>query len=259
MEGQASNIEDLLASIRTSYVVEVPEKCDLMERCILELRNKQGFDLAFDDIYRQVHNMKGATGTHGLDILSTICHRFEDLLNIIDHNYSNINESRIDDALKYIDLIRETVLDLDTERYDPNKIKQKLRSIEKKPSVKLINKGLFVDQSRISVRYCSESLSDLPIQLAVAANGMEALQRLLTDDFDFLITSKELALLNGIALISALRSSETKNEKIKTVLITSKTNIKLPYPDMVDYIIKKDFAMAKSLHEVVSVICKKEN
>ncbi|NOY73307.1 MAG: hypothetical protein GXP14_13235 [Gammaproteobacteria bacterium] len=256
MEGQASNIEDLLASIKASYVVEVPEKCDLMEQCILELRNKQGFDVAFDDIYRQVHNMKGATGTHGLDILSTICHRFEDLLNIIDHNYSNINESKIDDALKYIDLIRETVLDLDTERYDPNKIKQKLRSIEK-PSIKLISKGLFVDQSRISVRYCSESLSDLPVKLTVAANGMEALQRLLTDDFDFLITSKELALLNGIALISALRSSETKNEKIKTVLITSKTNIKLPYPNMVDYIIKKDFAMAKSLHEVVSVICKK--
>lgn len=256
MTSNASNIEDLLASIRNNYLVEVPEKCDLMEQRILELRSEQDFAFAFDELYRQAHNMKGTAGTHGLDVLSTISHCFEDLLHLIDHQHSNVNEPRIDEALKYIDLIREASLNFNTEHYDPEKIKQKLQTIEK-PSSKKITKGLFVDQSRIGVRYCEQSVATLPVKLTVATNGMEALHRLLTEKFDFLITGKELALLNGIALISALRASETKNAKIKTILITSKPNIKLPYPNMVDYVIKKDSSMAESFHEVVSAICKK--
>ncbi|VAW83282.1 hypothetical protein MNBD_GAMMA16-403 [hydrothermal vent metagenome] len=256
MASSTSNIEDLLASIRDSYLIEVPEKCDLMEQHILELRSEQSFAFAFDELYRHAHNIKGASGTHGLNVLSTICHNFEDLLHLIDHQYSNINDSKIDDALKYIDLMREESLTFNTEHYDPEKIKQKLQAIDK-TFKKEMTKGLFVDQSRIGVRYCEQSLATLPVKLTVATNGMEALQRLLTEKFDFLITGKELASLNGIALISALRSSETKNAKIKTILITSKTNIKLPYPGMVNYVIKKDSTMAKSFHEVVSAICKK--
>jgi len=256
MEKNASNIEELLASMRDSYLIEVPEKYDLMEQYILELRSESKFAAAFDELYRHTHNIKGTSGTYGLNVLSTICHNIEDLLHDIDHKYTNINDSRIDEGLKYIDLMREDSLTFNTEHYEPEKIKRELQATGKSFKKEII-KGLFVDQSRIGVRYCEQSLAILPVKLAIAANGIEALQRLLTEKFDFLITGKELVSLNGIALISALRSSETKNAKIKTILMTSTSNIKLPYPGMVDYVIKKDSGMAKSFHNIVSAMCKK--
>jgi len=249
-------MEELLVSMRDSYLIDVPEKYDLMEQHILELRSEPSFAAAFDELYRHTHNIKGTSGTYGLNVLNTICHNFEDLLHHIDHTYSNINDARIDEGLKYIDLMREDSLTFNTEHYDSEKIKRDLQATGKSFKKEVI-KGLFVDRSRIGIRYCEQSLAILPVKLAIATNGIEALQRLLTEKFDFLITGKELVSLNGIALISALRSSETKNAKIKTILITSTSNIKLPYPGMVDYVIKKDSEMAKSFHNIVSAMCKK--
>ncbi|NOX43582.1 MAG: response regulator [Gammaproteobacteria bacterium] len=214
-----SNIQQALSELKNSYLGELPERCQLIENLVLKLKTDPDYQSIYQALYREIHSMKGSAGTHGIAIITKICHEFEELLNLISGGCETINDSLIDDCLAYVDLIRDAVELEQNGSTDIEAISLKLEKIRSQSSPKIYC-CLVVDSSKSRGELYKEALAELPINISVLDNGHNALQSLLTDEYDILITSKELPSLNGIALIQALRASGSINQDIYTVLLT---------------------------------------
>jgi len=247
---KVSSVERLIAGLRQNYLAELPEKFDELESLILKLDKASSFTEAFVELYRQLHSLKGTSGTFGLTALSNICHQFEDALNLIDQNFSNINTDRIDICLRYLDLLRGTTIQIKNGTLDNAQTEQALARIRDRLLPAEFH-GLYVDSSKLGARVCADALDGTGFKITAVHDGLLALERLLQEKFDFLITSKELPRLNGVALLNAVRASETENATIKAVLITSKDNVAGLFPNLFEAIIKKDGRMAASLQQVL--------
>lgn len=256
MSDANSNVDNLLSALKDSLLAEIPERCEFMEEHILALESDQTFTSAFNELFRAIHSLKGSGATVGLPIISSISHQFEDMLSVIDSEKSNLKENSIDVMLKYNDLLKSSALRLTNNNLDHEFVESELEKL------KLLSNPaqytcMFVEQSNLLSRVVCKELESLPVSVTVIKNGLVALERLLQEKFDFLITSKELPVLNGVALICALRKSESRNAKIPCIITTSKDK-PLPLNDLDSIIvIKKDKQLTESLIENINAIIAK--
>jgi len=65
----------LLEGMRADFLAELPERCDSFDESILALEKSPDDREAFNELYRGVHSLKGSGGTHGLSIITTLCHQ----------------------------------------------------------------------------------------------------------------------------------------------------------------------------------------
>ncbi|MDP2154747.1 MAG: hypothetical protein Q8J61_02000 [Sulfuricella sp.] len=115
---------------------------------------------------------------------------------------------------------------------------------------------LLVEGSRLSSKIYMQALSGLPVHTVTMQNGYDALLRALNEPFDILISSLEVTVLNGRALIGALRLSSSPSRHIKTILPTSNPELEKHGRRGADanYVIMKNPALAANLHATVGKI-----
>jgi len=250
MSQNENNVELLLTDLKDNFLAEIPERCEGIEENILALEDQAAFVTSFNELFRSIHSLKGSGGTMGFPIITSISHQFEDLLSQIDGKMDRITSPIVDIMLKYNDLLRSVSVSLASKNYDLEYVQTELETLKFKgnPSKTIC---LFVEQSKMLSRVVAKEFKNTSVNLVIIENGLVALERLLHEKFDFLITSKELPDLNGIALISALRASETKNAKIPCIVTTSKDNASSLAHLNISNIIKKDKMLAKNLTEFV--------
>ncbi|MBT7443617.1 MAG: hypothetical protein HN790_06580 [Methylococcales bacterium] len=207
-------MQQMLAEMKASFVADLPSQFDEFEQLIIALERSCDPMAESAELCREVHSIKGAAGTHGLPIITTICHHLEDQLQLFSDDY-------IEHSLRYIDLMREA-LDLSEDEV-PNfsPIEEKLSKMRREFS-KHSMIGLVVESSKLITMIEQDILSNYPVELTFLSDGLIALEHLLSEKFDFIITSQEVSSLNGIALISAVRASDSTNKNIKAILLTSK-------------------------------------
>lgn len=252
-----SHVEQLLQQLKKSFLDELVERCNELELLSLALANKGGVDDNYDELYRKVHSLKGIAGTHGVPVISTICHHFEDHLNVLEDDFSNIDEDFIDVCLVYVDLIASTARE--AMKADPNYTETEKRLEEIRQTLLEDNLAvLIVESSPLMVKVYQNALSQLSVQTIVVGDGLQALERLLQERFDLVITGNALKTLNGVALISALKASESVNSDIHTIMITSTTNIQFPAGVEPDYLIHRTSELAKDLAVVVDGLVPKK-
>jgi CheY-like chemotaxis protein/HPt (histidine-containing phosphotransfer) domain-containing protein len=249
-DNDTTTVEKLLASLRRSYLAEMPDKCDDLEDLVMRLDRAETFEATFKELYRQVHSTKGSAGTHGYSQLSAICHHIEDVLNLVAHSPQKVTPVIVDALLGLVDLLRSTTAAFHAGLVDEGSLEAALAALRARVFPARF-RGLYVDASKLSARLCHDALEGLPCTLTVVNDGVQALQRLLQEKFDFVITSKELPQLNGIALTCAVRSAETANSDIRAILLTSKDNVSLPWPGLFDRVLKKDKTISSNLRRVV--------
>lgn len=112
---------------------------------------------------------------------------------------------------------------------------------------------LLVDNSKLLTSIYLKILSALPVKAVVMNDGIFALTRALTEPFDLIITTNEIPMLSGAALIGALKLSDSKSRNTKTILITSNKNLATAKHRVTDadYIVIKDAKLAQSLTDAV--------
>jgi len=217
--------QQAMLKLRTSYLEEVPEKLDRLEHLLLEIEQSSADTEAFDEVFRIVHSMKGSGGTFGLHILTTICHELEDLFSATGGGAS-FGKDLVAASLSYVDLLRLTREQYRTSNENLAQVEKQLDNLRKQlaPRVSTI---LLIDNSRLSTKLYLHVLSGLPVKTVVMNDGPNALVRALTEPFDLIIANYELPVLNGDALIAAVKLSFTSNSKRpKTILITSNKKLK---------------------------------
>ena len=236
-------IQVLLKQLQQTFLLDLPERLDIIEAGVLAMEAGGESISEYENLYRNIHSLKGSGGTHGLQIITTICHQIEDIMSSWDHQSGSFSESMVSKLLAHIDLLRQ-VPALTEGNCDYSAMMKQLEGLRACTSVKSMHVLLVMDRT-LSLAV-TKACAGLPVHARVINHGLEALETLLADPFDILVTSHQLEQLNGPALIAAVRISETQNRNIKTVLLTSS----MPLPqrgDTADYVISKDDGMIAKL------------
>lgn len=249
-------LQEMLRQLRSLFLEDLPERLDILDNLLLAIENRGGASIdEFNELYRIVHSIKGSGGTHGLHILTTICHQFEDRLNAMAEHLAEWSQAVIDNCFDYVSLLR-TVVDQARRGQDTFlEVERKLLELHSK-AFAVERTLLLVDNSRFSANYYTQALKDLPVRVVVEDNGYAALLRVLQEPFDILVTSLEVPILNGKALIGALRLSGSPNRKINSILLTSNAELEKQKQRVADadYVVVKNPAAMTNLRDTVSNI-----
>lgn len=255
------DVHELLDKLAKSYLEELPRRLSDIESIVLSTESGSEFADEFENLYRQVHSMKGTAGTYGFHIITAICHKFEDALSVTQGDKTLFCATGANHWLKYIDLLRTAVNELENNNSNFSAIEQDLATLinhQVSHSQPTIN-CLIVSNSQLYENLFATAFSHTPIMLSFCTDGHEALGRLLNEKFDLLITEMETPSLNGIALTGALRLSNNRNNKITTVLLTSTASFKNSRNIDPDYIIVKDNQFIDNLTETIQQIIQQVN
>lgn len=244
----------LLARMREEFLAELPERCNRLDALTLILEKSPDERDAFDELFRGVHSLKGSGGTHGLSIITTICHQLENLLTETDakHGFGSAFATL---SLAYIDLLRR--VEESARQSNPNfaAIESALDAL-RQSGLQSRKSGLIAESSPMMAAMYQQLLAGFPVQLTLVENGLTALERLLHEHYDFVIVGRELKELNGIAMIVALRSSQVRNQNIPAILVSSKQG---SIPDHAGFsaTISRDQNLADNLVATVSRVLDK--
>lgn len=105
-DNQLEAFQALLEGMRADFLAALPERCDRCDDLILTLEISPNDREAFNELYRSVHSLKGSGGTHGLSIITALCHQLENLISETDarRGFGEVFATR---ALAYVDLLRQ--------------------------------------------------------------------------------------------------------------------------------------------------------
>jgi len=247
----------LLEQLKANFLSELPDQCQELNTLVLSLAQHPKDHSIYEELYRKVHSLKGSAGTHGIQIISQVCHAFEDLLTTLDDASTQINHTFTNNCLNYVDLIQDAIKAAQHAHADYTTIEHQLEHLRQILS-KDNYRGMVIEPSAMMTLMCKDALSSLPVQLSLLNNSLTALERLLQEKFDFLILGKELKPLNGAALISALRVSGSINSSIPTIMITSNAKKGIPEYAKPNYIVKRDVQLtdnlARAIESVISTL-----
>jgi len=250
------DITELLAQMRLQYIAELPSKLDGIESIILKLSDTVDFNPQFDELYREIHSLKGSAGTHGLHIISTIAHHLENSLTKTGKSSAQLDQVTQNIWLEYIDIFRLALEQIETANEIPAVIEQRLETIRMQQDDKPF-RCMLVDSSLSIIEINKQLIASYPFQVEVSHNGYEALQLLMLEHFDLLVTSTEVGILNGQAMIAALKLSETGKHHVPTILLTSKPGHSHKRNTDPDYIVHKDASFIQTLGKTIDKVIQK--
>lgn len=243
-----NNIKTLLAQIKADFLCGLSARCYELENLVMALTNTDRESEQFHELYRIVHSLKGAGGTHGLPLITTICHHFEDLLQ---SEVPVQSEAFTDQALQLIDILHEvSKIQADNEALAlqllTDKFHNSQRTISDKQPVVLI-----LETSRTVILLLQAMLSEYGIKAICMTESQFAFQRMLSEHFDMIILSQETAMLSGTAIIHAIQTNQGLNKDTPFILLTSNKDLnskELKNTQIVD----RSHAFATSLNPVIS-------
>ena len=213
--------QKLLEELKRNYIADLPTKFDDIELLILSIKKKNDIEEDIGELYRKVHSLKGSSGTHGLHDLSTVCHRFEDYLRALDGGQVEFEIDDVNRWIAHVDLMRRVLEVYNNGGEGSFNVGSELDAIANR-QFGYSCFGLIVDESKSNAMLYQGALSNLPIKFTLMTDGYNALDVLLNNRFDLLVTSMELKRLNGVALIGAIKLANGVSKDIKTIMVTSK-------------------------------------
>jgi chemotaxis protein histidine kinase CheA len=205
----------LMAEILADFLDELPGRCNDLEDAVIALESKQPG--AFDELFRQVHSLKGTGGGVGIPIITTICHQLESFIGEAKQHFDRKSASA---ALAYVDLLRRTIPASGRETAGVAAIEQALEhmrvaSLSGRASI------LMVEPSQAVRHLYQEEFSSPSTKVQLLTSGLQCLERMLHEPFDLLVISRELSDLNAIAVVAALREARCRNSNIPVILVSS--------------------------------------
>lgn len=242
---------NMLEMLKKSYLEELPSRIGDLENLVLELGRSGSFSEQFQQLFRAVHSLKGTAGTYGFHLVSTICHRLEDHLHLVDGDETRFQEGHRERWLAHIDLMQRAVGMYAQNVDDHQQIERALDGI--RASVFVQNRrGMLIERSKSTAMLCQQALSELPIKWVVMSDGLAALERLVQEKFDVVVTGMEIGKLNALSLISALRLSSCPSRNAFTVVLTSSATGPIPPYAAPEALLKRDAQLGVSLPREVA-------
>src|SRR5437764_15165948 len=97
--------EELISLFRA----ESEERLEQLDAGLLRLETNPGDVWTLDELFREAHNLKGAARMLGAEAVSTVAHRFEDLLGDARRGHTRLTPETIDRLSYGLDAMRKLV------------------------------------------------------------------------------------------------------------------------------------------------------
>jgi CheY-like chemotaxis protein/HPt (histidine-containing phosphotransfer) domain-containing protein len=243
----SNEFDTLLKQLRDEFIAEFPERCDSLEETVLAF--EQGREGAFDDIYRRVHSLKGAGSQFGFSLLTSICHQFESFLSSGNFTVAQLS---ISFALSYVDLLKRMAEIISQDNVSTLDIEHDLDDlrISSMPGRATV---LLIEPSTSRRKLCQGVLAALGVRIVVQERGMPALEQMLHEPFDLIVAARELPDLNTVAIIAALRESNSRNKHAPVILVTS-NNSPIPEYLTINAVLARDAQFIPNLARIAGDI-----
>ncbi len=236
-----NSINDVLVLLREEFLAALPERINEIERLVLTLVDKR----EVEDLLRAVHSLKGTAGTYGFHVYTKICHQMEDTITALIDSQKIYTQHAVNALLNYNDLLN-IALELIANNDDNfSSVDAKLLQIDAATAGPQ-RKALIVEPSPLYASMLSASFSD-DYLVKIASDGLCALESLLMQNYDVVLTAMEVPTLNGEAILSALRLSNGKNRNIKAILVTTKDRDSINAADLFNHIVDRNIIKDGSL------------
>lgn len=239
------SVEGLMAQMRENYLRELPERFDEIETLILDMSRNAD---VLESLFRATHNLKGTAGTYGYGVISHICHGLEDRFT----DYRAHGGRNVDMAVKhwlgYVDLMREAqtrLLGGNSEADDLQNALEKLRRDHEHHELR----ALVVVESALDQAVIRDAFSEVSVKLVNVQDGLQAMERLLMEPVDFYVLGNQLPRLNGLSIISAIRSNSGVNRQTPCILLSTSKPKMFGRKTDPDYVILRDNQFMQHLRE----------
>ncbi|MBU0472763.1 MAG: chemotaxis protein CheA [Bacteroidetes bacterium] len=217
-----------MLEIVDSFIVETNEILEELDHDLVELESKADDDALLNKIFRAFHTIKGTSGFLGLDKLTAVTHRGEDILNKLRKGEAKLNSDLMDVILVAYDKIKELIIVIENEK----------------------NENVDVDKT---VAYLENAIQNLenntPIEKPVAEVDVEA-DEIVVEAEEQVIEDEEIN-----DFVSEDASEETQNEteqQNEVVVAKEKTVNKAPQRKSEDTSIRVDIERLDELLNIVS-------
>jgi len=248
--------EDILQQLKETYLISLPNQLVEMESYILAMEDDNQYQENFEALYRKAHSLKGSGGTYGFTIITSICHQMEDYISDSLQEYNTAPPNAFDNIFKFIDILKDAHALLNNKDEDFKDIEERLRQLKGNVLPEEINGLLVGSTNNMYSQICMQVFKQANAHCTVIESGVGALQRLLHEHFDFVITSRENIDLNGLALIAAFKLNQKSNHKLKTILTTSNISSHPCKEIGPDFVVLKNKSFDINLLEVIEGIKK---
>jgi DNA-binding response OmpR family regulator/HPt (histidine-containing phosphotransfer) domain-containing protein len=214
------DVEIDLEEFKLEYLDNLKEEILRVESEVLRLEDSSDAErpAILHEIFRTIHSLKGSAGSYEFYMLTTIFHQFEDFIN------SNLKNSQtsapIDTCLNFLDIAKNCALDYKNKSSEIEKYATILEGETVQESV-MNGKILLIDSSKSIKKIITKVAQDNRLDIVILANGATALNRIIHERFDMIVTSKNLDLLDGESLLKGVRVMKNQNQTTPMVLISS--------------------------------------
>ncbi len=107
-----------MKEIVESFIIETKEILEKLDLNLIELENRPKDNDLLNEVFRSFHTIKGTSGFLGLDRLSKVTHRCEDLLNKLRKGEAELNSELMDGILMAYDKIQEMLVNIESNLSD---------------------------------------------------------------------------------------------------------------------------------------------
>ena len=247
MPSMDNSVEALMAQMRESYLRELPEKFNELESLVLESSQDRG---VMEALYRATHSLKGTAGTYGLGLISNICHNLEDCFALFRDRHSD-SERSVQIWLRYVDLLRETQSALEQNNSDEAQVLSALDALRRSYDSREL-RGLLVVESALDRAVVEQAFGLGAVSLVVVEDGLQAMERLLLERFDFYVLGNQLPRLNGPSIVTAIRSNSGINRNAPCILLSSHTPELYGRKTDPDFVVTRDNCFVEHLDSAVN-------
>ena len=86
-----------LEEAKNEYIEKSLQDLEQWELLIIKLKELNSREETTKEMFREIHSLKGSSGTYGLEFVAKVCHKFEESLsNSLKNGISNMTERSID-------------------------------------------------------------------------------------------------------------------------------------------------------------------
>ena len=210
----------MLRQLRTHYLAEMTPTLNEIESDLRALEHTDRFGEMFERGYRKVRALKGSAGIYSLPIIGKICHQLEEHLHIFAVDPELLTADMMERCRAHITLMHKAQEAARHGAEHFNDIDDALQELRSKLLGARFS-ALIVEVSKVNIKLCTEIMKGYPAHVTVIESGYQALELLLQQKYQLLITGMEVKLLNGLALVAAVRMSARGNQDIQSILLTS--------------------------------------
>lgn len=240
------SVTDLLDNLREGFLDDLPTRINVIES---EVMASQDTD-TYDELFRMVHSLKGSAGSYSFQVITKITHDMEDVMFALAQRNMFRTPSTLKILLSFVDILRDAVDLLIESKSPPLDVDERLEALADEVFSETIS-ILVSEPSNLYASLIEFSLANLPIKFTFVQGGLQAMEKLLLNKYDLLITSLENPQLNGDALTAALRLVHNNNKDIEVILITSQSRDKIVNKDDFDAILERKSVKDGGLLKIV--------